>query len=547
MRIPTKPGTKALTLLAVAGLHLGCLTSEALGQDRLILRGVVRDFRSDHPDFNVAPAEGFGHTPANVSLTLGADKRPIYTGTGFIAATQWRDTQGRPIAPHLYNQVGWGFWVWSNAGVGLGDSLAVANGGLIDSWDSSLGDYADTQGTQAFIALNTDNVAIDANGTVGGSIFVGPDGDPSVLSSGGQVAGYAGALDQPGAIPSITVPTINPNVGNLNVANNSTYVLNADTHCSDFLVRQNGIVEVDGNVTLICDGTMTLRQNAQIKLLPGARLNIYTLSRVDIVYQNAGINTNTEDPSRVMWYHTSTEPFTVEENSLIYATIIAPNAQLNINNNGEVFGKVIADSVEINNNGELHVDTATSTFPTMCGAVIHDTAGSVGAFSKGTITTAYTFGQWFRNAPGTNASKRHDLFLTLAPDGMFEYTSDSFFPVDGKLYGNEGSSNNHYFTYEAPATFTYEACSGQTIVFQGDDDTWIFIDGKLAIDLGGMIANVPQVIELDRLGLTDGEIYDFRLFYAQRQSTSAGFRIRTNISLVPDPYTVGFAGYPDFD
>ena len=60
----------------------------------------------------------------------------------------------------------------------------------------------------------------------------------------------------------------------------------------------------------------------------------------------------------------------------------------------------------------------------------------------------------------------------------------------------------------------------------------------LVIDLGGMRAGVPQTIELDRLGLDDGEEYSFKLFYAQRQGTEASFRMRTNVRVMTDPEVI---------
>ena len=51
------------------------------GPDTIELVGVVRDFRRDHPDFNVSSAE-FGHVVGNVGSRLGEGNRPEYVGGG---------------------------------------------------------------------------------------------------------------------------------------------------------------------------------------------------------------------------------------------------------------------------------------------------------------------------------------------------------------------------------------------------------------------------------------------------------------------------------
>ena len=54
------------------------------------------------------------------------------------------------------------------------------------------------------------------------------------------------------------------------------------------------------------------------------------------------------------------------------------------------------------------------------------------------------------------------------------------------------------------------------------------------MDLGGIGANTEQYVDLDRLGLVDGERYRLKLFYAQRQAASSVYRLRTNLLLSAD-------------
>ncbi len=76
---------------------------------------------------------------------------------------------------------------------------------------------------------------------------------------------------------------------------------------------------------------------------------------------------------------------------------------------------------------------------------------------------------------------------------------------------------------------------GETFSFTGDDDLWLFIDDKLAVDLGGVRGAASGSVDLDTLGLTLGQDYDFDLFFAERHTTQSNFRIDTSIQLNPVP------------
>ncbi len=171
-----------------------------------------------------------------------------------------------------------------------------------------------------------------------------------------------------------------------------------------------------------------------------------------------------------------------------------------------------------------------------------DHAGSLRS-NAGAIHNADAFDQWFRDVPGVNVSKPLDITL-VRQQGSNVYVFDDkrdasytdiggFFPINGELFGNSaGNNKNFHFTFELQTEFTYEENSGQVFTFTGDDDVWVFVDGHLVIDIGGVHSAVSQTIDLDRLDwLEDGQRYKLSFFFAERHRTQSNFRIETTLGL----------------
>ena len=160
------------------------------------------------------------------------------------------------------------------------------------------------------------------------------------------------------------------------------------------------------------------------------------------------------------------------------------------------------------------------------------------------ITSAASFNQWYNDTPGVNIDIPYVMPLTEMPGqpGSYQFTSQAFFPIDNMgfaapptsepmLLGDDKKLHNFSFTTEVNATFTYHG--GEKFSFDGDDDLWIFVNGKLALDLGGLHPSLMGTIDFDakatELGIVKGMSYRMDIFHAERHTTASHFTVRTTI------------------
>ncbi len=181
--------------------------------------------------------------------------------------------------------------------------------------------------------------------------------------------------------------------------------------------------------------------------------------------------------------------------------------------------------------------------PSTYSAELGDRAGSYSSTDDGGIDSAESFAQWYRDVPGVNASMPLPITLRRASGSnmyVFDDRQDEafsslggFFPINNQLLGNSsGESKNFHFTYELATEFIYKPGEGQTFTFIGDDDVWVFINGKLVIDIGGVHSAVNQTVHLDRLDfLVPNKKNTLTFFFAERHRTQSNFRIETTLNL----------------
>jgi fibro-slime domain-containing protein len=168
---------------------------------------------------------------------------------------------------------------------------------------------------------------------------------------------------------------------------------------------------------------------------------------------------------------------------------------------------------------------------------------------------------WYRMWYVDNATYNKTIVstLTLPPmaSGAFQFSSPAFFPLDGVGWGNTpGLAHNYGFTSVVRTWFEYTGTA--SLSFVGDDDVWVFVNKKLAVDLGGTHQSASGSVTLDAsnghgyvcdfvapgtaypspscnptlanghdldLGLTAGNVYEIAVFQAQRFPTESNYQL----------------------
>jgi len=147
--------------------------------------------------------------------------------------------------------------------------------------------------------------------------------------------------------------------------------------------------------------------------------------------------------------------------------------------------------------------------------------------------------EWFVTKDGNDTCI--DMIWKQTSEGNWEYDSDDyggFFPIDDFNHANNSKNvygHNYHFTMELHLQFKYEEGTAQLFEFIGDDDVWIFINGTLAIDIGGIHGPQAGSVNLDteksKLDLIDGQTYALDIFFCERQTTGSNFRASTSIDI----------------
>lgn len=158
-------------------------------------------------------------------------------------------------------------------------------------------------------------------------------------------------------------------------------------------------------------------------------------------------------------------------------------------------------------------------------------------------TDTYSFEAGYSNNPKYVDYDRTNGTISQGTGGT---ATVGFYPLDKLGYEQSGlltktsaidATHNGSFTLRGESQFVYNKDSNLYFTFTGDDDVYMYINGTLALDLGGAHGRNSKTVNLNDLdatkyGLKEGQVATFTFFYMERCSDASTFGIKTNMELV---------------
>jgi hypothetical protein len=260
----------------------------------------------------------------------------------------------------------------------------------VDSYNSTLGSYAsqDINGSGSNQHGNSNgdvgsngDISLDQNAVVWGDAVAGPSHTTTVLGNA-QISGSTTPATTQIDLPVINVPSYAP-LGNRTITNNQT-LASGNYNFSNLTINANKILTITGPANIVAS-SLQLNSNSSISVnAAGGPVTFYVIDNF-VLNQNTTIASTTFTPKDVRinllsdnvidpGVNIQIDDVNFLSNSAVYGTILAPNARVVLNSNFQMFGSLMARSLDIHSNARFHFDedllnstaNGVPTYETLC-------------------------------------------------------------------------------------------------------------------------------------------------------------------------------------
>lgn len=238
-------------------------------------------------------------------------------------------------------------------------AIAIQGQAGTDSYDSSLGTYADTHacadsdvGTNSTAGGELHVQALST--TICGDAMVGAGGDPgSVITGNGTITGTRTAQSQNTPMPDVTVPSLPSGSPFSPSYTNSDNTLPAD-RTYGAVTCKNGSLTLNAGRYVV--ESITLTSNCELRVGSGPIEVYFTKS---LAMQAGVIVNDTDIPGNLVFYGgPGADAVQVQGGVSASFAIYAPAASCQLQGNADLYGALVCQSVQVQGNAKVHYDRA---------------------------------------------------------------------------------------------------------------------------------------------------------------------------------------------
>jgi hypothetical protein len=302
---------------------------------------------------------------------------PVYLITSLaVSSTGARKIVQSEVAPSPAQPFPYGLF---GTGTTCGTVVFTGNG-QTDSFSSKDGGYANTHKQTGGDVGANGGVSLTGNAKIGGSVGVTTPGNSPVTEgncpgSNYTTSGGSGLVTDPNnqlvpisaqtfPVPPAPVPT--PPTGSVKIPNCNC--LTPNTYGDISISGQNNLTLAPGvyninSLSISGQGSVTISPPGQVVL------NVAGQGGTVVSISGNGVNNPTLIANNFQINYAGTDSLSVSGNGNSYYIVDAPNANVNITGNGDIFGAIVGKTINDNGNGTFHYDTSVSLGPPSLGVL----------------------------------------------------------------------------------------------------------------------------------------------------------------------------------